>query len=75
MYLPPEYEYLVETRFRFQRYWALGRTHWKGIPIPRIFWLSAENRGQLRQAVPEADLGGVWLPPLLVQAIVRVGDR
>jgi hypothetical protein len=74
LYLPPEHEPLVETRFRFQRYWAIGRSHWRGIPFPRLYWLSVENACYLKQAVPVESLGDLWIPPLMFRAMVKTGD-
>ena len=74
LYLPPEHDELLETRFRWQRYWCIGRSHWHGIPFPRPYWLSAENGRFLRQAVPERDLGDVLIPPLMFEAVTKVGD-
>lgn len=75
LHLEYQYDHLVETRFRWHKYWSIGCSHWKGIPFPRIYWLSEEHAGYLRQAVPEEGLGKVWIPPLMFNAIIKEGDN
>ena len=74
LHLPPEHEHLLERRFNWQRYWCIGHGSWRGIPYPRLYWLSAEKGRYLRQAIPERDLGDVYVPPLIFRAVVKDGD-
>ena len=75
LHLDFKYDHLVETKFSWQKYWSIGCSHWKGIPFPRVYWFSEQHAGYLQQAIPQEEIGRVWIPPLIFNAIIKEGDK